>query len=118
MGPKRFVVAKIRHNRAKFSRLGTSGRRKTTASVANVSSRSKSNASQNAMQRTGNREKRQRKKRLLPLDKTNGKRKTVPSVANVCSHQKSNVLKFATQKIENLKTSRMLEKLFRHSNMP
>jgi len=69
IAPKRFAVAKTLHNRTTFSRSGTNGRRKTTASVVNVSSHSKSNASQNATRRTGNRKKRRKKKKMSPLNK-------------------------------------------------
>merc|ERR1719376_1379327 len=66
--PKRFAVAKTLRNRTTFSRSGTNGRRKTTASVVNVSSRSKSNASQNATRRTGNHKKRRKREKLLLLN--------------------------------------------------
>jgi len=68
IAPKRFAVAKTCHNRTTFSRSGTNGRRKTTASVVNVSSHSKSNASQNATRRTGNRKMRRKKKKMSLLN--------------------------------------------------
>ena len=69
IAPKRFVVAKTCHNQTKSSRLGTNGKRKTTASAVNVSSHSKSNASKNATPKTGNRKKRRKREKLLLLNK-------------------------------------------------
>ena len=65
IAPKRFAVAKTLRNRTTFSRLGTNGKRKTTASAVNVSSHSKSNASKNATPKTGNHKKRRKQGKIV-----------------------------------------------------
>ena len=62
IAPKRFAVAKTRPNRAKSSKLERNGRRKTIASVVNVSTHSKSNASKFATLKIENPESLKRQK--------------------------------------------------------